>query len=103
VVIEPGAKVIGVTVPPHRYVPAGQTVTEQKEADRLPAISDAYPYRSLNDAVVHVNTSLASGYRRAADSAARSTIASAKPAESGGAKSKPENEEKEEKESGKKH
>lgn len=61
-VIEPGAKVIGVTIPPHRYVPAGQTVTDQKIADRLPQITDSYPFRSLNDAVVHVNKSFASGY-----------------------------------------
>jgi carbonic anhydrase/acetyltransferase-like protein (isoleucine patch superfamily) len=63
VVIEPAARVIGVTVPPHRYVPAGQTVTEQRAADALPAITDSYPFRSLNDAVVHVNTSFAAGYR----------------------------------------
>jgi carbonic anhydrase/acetyltransferase-like protein (isoleucine patch superfamily) len=62
VVIEPGAKVIGVTIPPHRYVPAGQTVTDQRVADALPQITDNYPFRSLNDAVVHVNTSFAAGY-----------------------------------------
>jgi len=61
-VIEPAAKVIGVTVPAHRYVPAGQTVTDQRVADRLPVITDGYPFRSLNDAVVHVNTSFAAGY-----------------------------------------
>ncbi len=75
-VIEPGAKVIGVTVPPHRYVPAGQTVSDQKVADALPQITDKYPFRGLNDAVVHVNTSFAAGYgdraRDVADSAARS-------------------------------
>jgi carbonic anhydrase/acetyltransferase-like protein (isoleucine patch superfamily) len=62
VVIEPAAKVIGVTVPPHRYVPAGQTVTDQKVADHLPEITDGYAFRSLNDDVVHVNTSFATGY-----------------------------------------
>ncbi len=66
VVIEPGAKVIGVTIPAHRYVSAGQTITDQKVADNLPVITDAYPFRSLNDAVVHVNTSLASGYNQLA-------------------------------------
>ena len=66
VVIEPGAKVIGVTIPAHRYVGAGQTITDQKEADRLPVITDSYPFRSLNDAVVHVNTSFASGYNKLA-------------------------------------
>lgn len=62
VVIEPGAKVIGVTIPPHRYVPAGQTITDQKVADNLPQITDSYAFRSLNDAVVHVNRSFAEGY-----------------------------------------
>lgn len=65
-VIEPGAKVIGVTVPAHRYVPAGQTVTDQKVADKLPMITDDYAFRSLNDAVVHVNTSFAAGYSKLA-------------------------------------
>jgi carbonic anhydrase/acetyltransferase-like protein (isoleucine patch superfamily) len=69
-VIEPGAKVIGVAIPPHRYVPAGQTITDQKVADALPKITDNYPFRSLNDAVVHVNTSLAAGYKAAAGAAA---------------------------------
>jgi carbonic anhydrase len=61
-VIEPGAKVIGVTVPPGCYVKAGSVVTSQKEADKLPKIDDAYPFKSLNEAVVHVNTSFAQGY-----------------------------------------
>lgn len=65
-VIEPGAKVIGVTIPAHRYVPAGQTVTDQKVADKLPVITDDYAFRSLNDAVVHVNTSFAAGYSKLA-------------------------------------
>ena len=65
-VIEPAAKVIGVVIPPHRYVPAGQTVTDQKVADKLPMITDDYPFRSLNDAVVHVNTSFAAGYSKQA-------------------------------------
>ena len=66
VVIEPGAKVIGVTIAAHRYVPAGQTITEQHVADKLPLITDNYPFRALNDAVVHVNTSFASGYNQLA-------------------------------------
>ena len=66
VVIEPGAKVIGVTIAAHRYVPAGQTITEQTVADRLPTITDGYSFRLLNDAVVHVNTSFASGYNQQA-------------------------------------
>jgi hypothetical protein len=66
VVIEPAAKVIGVTIAPHHYVPAGMTVTDQKVADKLPLITDDYPFRSLNDAVVHVNTGLAASYGKAA-------------------------------------
>ena len=66
VVIEPGAKVIGVTIAAHRYVPAGQTIVEQHVADKLPQITDNYPFRALNDAVVHVNTSFASGYNQLA-------------------------------------
>ena len=61
-VIEPGAKVIGVTVPPGCYVKAGSVLSSQKEADKLPKIDDAYPFKSLNEAVVHVNTSFAEGY-----------------------------------------
>ncbi len=61
-VIEPGAKVIGVQVPPGRYVSAGRTLTSQAEADRLPVITEGYAFRSLNEAVVHVNTSLAASY-----------------------------------------
>jgi carbonic anhydrase/acetyltransferase-like protein (isoleucine patch superfamily) len=61
-VIEPAAKVIGVRVPSGRYVPAGQTLTDQDAADRLPKITDSYPFRTINRAVVHVNTSLARGY-----------------------------------------
>ncbi|MER3421512.1 MAG: hypothetical protein C4290_13750, partial [Chloroflexota bacterium] len=61
-VIEPGAKVIGVNVAPGRYVPAGSVITTQDQADALPAITPGYPYRAINDAVVHVNTQLADGY-----------------------------------------
>ena len=73
-VIEPAAKVIGVTIPAHRYVSAGQTVTDQKVADKLPEITEAYPFRTLNDAVVHVNTSFAAGYRALANEVADSII-----------------------------
>ncbi len=61
-VIEPGAKVIGVTVAPGRYVPAGSVITTQAQADALPTITPDYPYRAINDAMVHVNTQLADGY-----------------------------------------
>lgn len=61
-VIEPAANVIGVTVPPGRYVKAGTTVTDQAAADALPVITESYPFRQLNEAVVHVNTSFATAY-----------------------------------------
>lgn len=61
-VIEPGAKVIGVIVPPGRYVPAGTVLTDQKLADKLPEITEAYPFAGLNEAVVHVNTIFAEQY-----------------------------------------
>lgn len=59
VVVEPGAKVIGVSVPSHRYVPIMTVVTTQAQADALPVITDQYAYRNLNHAIVHVNTQLA--------------------------------------------
>ncbi|MBI4715484.1 MAG: carbonic anhydrase [Nitrospirae bacterium] len=61
-VIEPGAKVIGVKVPAGRYVPAGMALTKQTDADNLPEITEAYSFREINKAVVHVNTQLADGY-----------------------------------------
>lgn len=67
-VVEPGAKVIGVAVPPGRYVPAGVTVTTQQAADALPEITDRYVFRDLNDAVLHVNRSFADAYLAASTS-----------------------------------
>lgn len=64
-VIEPGAMVIGVRVPPGRYVPAGAVVTTREQAERLPAITDDYPMKSMNKGVVHVNTQLARAYMAA--------------------------------------
>jgi len=63
-VIEPKALVMGVNVPDNRYVPAGALITTQEAADNLPTISEAYPLKGLNKAVVHVNTELALGYRK---------------------------------------
>lgn len=62
VVVEPGAKVIGVKIKSNRYVPAGMVLTRQADADALPEISDAYAFKSLPAAVVEVNTQLADGY-----------------------------------------
>jgi len=59
VVVEPGAKLIGVKVAPGRYVPALSIITKQAEANALPLITSDYPYRKLNEGVVRVNIQLA--------------------------------------------
>ena len=59
VVIEPGAKLIGVKVAPGRYVPALSVITKQSQADALPVITQDYPYRNLNAGVIRVNIQLA--------------------------------------------
>ena len=64
-VIEPGCIIMGVTVPDGRYVPAGTTLNDKTRAEALPVITDSYPMKDLNAGVVHVNTSLAEGYRKA--------------------------------------
>ncbi|ULA63060.1 MAG: Carbonic anhydrase [Nitrospira sp.] len=59
VVVEPGAKLIGVKVPAGRYVPAISLITKQAQADALPIITQDYLYRNLNAGVVRVNVQLA--------------------------------------------
>ena len=59
VVVEPAAKLIGVKVPPGRYVPALSIITKQAQADALPVITADYRYRKLNQSVVRVNIQLA--------------------------------------------
>lgn len=59
VVVEPGAKLIGVKVASGRYVPALSVVTTQAEADALPRITSGYAYKKLNEGVVRVNVQLA--------------------------------------------
>jgi carbonic anhydrase/acetyltransferase-like protein (isoleucine patch superfamily) len=61
-VIEPKALVLGVTVADGHYVPAGSVVTTQEQADALPAITDDYAFKTLNQGVVHVNVHLADAY-----------------------------------------
>ncbi len=61
-VIEPKALVMGVNIADGRYVPAGALITTQAAADSLSAIGEDYPLKNLNQAVVRVNTQLASGY-----------------------------------------
>jgi len=63
VVVEPGAKIIGVKIASGRYVPALSLITSQAQADALPAITEGYPYRNLNAAVVRVNTQFADARR----------------------------------------
>lgn len=66
VVIEPGAKLIGVVVADGRYVPAGAVVTTQQQADALPKITPEYAYATLNAGVLHVNEAFADAYAAAA-------------------------------------
>lgn len=63
-VLEPGCKVMGVTVPEYRYVTAGTIVATQEQADQLPAISRDYKFAGMNQQVVAVNRELAQGYRK---------------------------------------
>jgi len=44
-VIEPGCLLMGVTIPDHRYIPAGSTIKTQGEADNLPEITEDYPMK----------------------------------------------------------
>lgn len=61
-VIEPGCILMGVTIADGRYVPAGSVIKTQEQADKLPVVTEDYPFRTLNKGVVHVNTALAKGY-----------------------------------------
>lgn len=62
VVLEPCAKVIGVKVPSGRYVPAGEVIKTQEQADKLPIITPDYAMKNLNSEVVEVNKQLNHGY-----------------------------------------
>ena len=65
-VIEPSCVVVGVTIKAGHYVPAGTVLSSQADADRLPKkITENYAFRALNEGVVHVNTNLAVGYKKA--------------------------------------
>jgi carbonic anhydrase/acetyltransferase-like protein (isoleucine patch superfamily) len=63
-VIEPGCIIIGVRIRDGRYVPAGTVLQEHSQALAMKAITEEYPLRGINRAVVHVNASLACGYNR---------------------------------------
>ncbi len=62
VVIEPAAKVIGVKVADNRYIPAGEIVKTQEQADKLPVITPEYANKDMNHEVVEVNKELAYSY-----------------------------------------
>jgi carbonic anhydrase len=51
----------GVTIPDDKFVPPGTIVTNQAQADALPARVGS-PYEEINKAVIHVNQELAKGY-----------------------------------------
>ncbi|OGP88555.1 MAG: carbonic anhydrase [Deltaproteobacteria bacterium RBG_19FT_COMBO_43_11] len=61
-VIEPAAVLMGVKVDEGRYVPVGEVIKTQAQADNLPKITPDYPMKDMNKGVVHVNTALARGY-----------------------------------------
>jgi carbonic anhydrase/acetyltransferase-like protein (isoleucine patch superfamily) len=61
-VIEPGCIIAGVTIKNGRYVPAGTILREQNQALEMKAVTGEYPLREINQSVVRVNTSLATGY-----------------------------------------
>lgn len=73
VVVEPGAKVIGVTIAEGRYVPAGSVVVTQEAADALPKITETYAFAKLNDGVLEVNEAFADKYLELATGAAPGT------------------------------
>ena len=72
VVVEPGAKVIGVTVAEGRYIPTGSVVVTQEAADALPKITPAYAFAKLNAGVLEVNEAFADKYLEMATSGAHS-------------------------------
>lgn len=65
-VIEPRAAVLGVSIEPGRFVPAGVIVSRQDIADRLPEITPSYALRRRNASAVHASRALARAYARAA-------------------------------------
>lgn len=71
VVVEPGAKIIGVKIASNRYVPALAMISTQAQADALPVITERYSWRKLNDAVIKVNVQLADQGKRAEMAAKR--------------------------------
>lgn len=65
-IVEPGATIIGVNVPPGHYVPARAVITSQEAADRLPEITYSYGLRELNRAMLKMSRNLTAGHGAAA-------------------------------------
>jgi carbonic anhydrase len=63
VVLEPGSKLIGVTIPKNRYVQAGRVITKQEDAEQLPNITEGYRYYNINEKIVNTNRELVLGYK----------------------------------------
>jgi carbonic anhydrase len=63
-VLEPKSAVIGVNVSDGKYIPAGEVVTSQDQADKLSNVYEGYAYQHTNEAVVEVNINLAKGYNK---------------------------------------
>jgi len=62
-VIEPGCTIVGVEIPDYVYVPAGTTISSAADmATKVFPIYAGYTYEHTNEAVVHVNDSLAEAY-----------------------------------------
>ncbi len=61
-VVAPRAAVIGVSVPAGRYVPVGQIVTRQAQADALPSVEQAGGYLLMHRSLVKSSVELAKGY-----------------------------------------
>ena len=79
VVVEPGAKVIGVTVAEGRYIPAGSVIVTQSAADALPKITPDYAFAKLNDGVLEVNEAFADKYLELATGGAHGATEAAAP------------------------
>ncbi len=63
-VLEPKSGAIGVEIPDGRYIPAGEVITSQDEANDLPLTYEGYAYLHTNRAVVSVNVELAEKYKK---------------------------------------
>ena len=63
-IVEPGCILMGITIGDGRIIPAGTVLKDQQSADWLSKVTEDYPLKSMNQAVVQVNTALAAGYKK---------------------------------------